>query len=79
VAYKILFTEDALSDLDVVLDHISADNPSAAEQFGTSLLNHVELCRDCLVLGFRSLGDPAFARSFILPCASIIVCTKIAG
>jgi plasmid stabilization system protein ParE len=62
VAYKILFTEDALSDLEVVLDHISADNPSAAEQFGTSLLNHVELCRDCLVLGFRSLGVPGVRK-----------------
>ena len=43
MAYKIFFTEDAQSDLAVVLDYISADNPSAAEQLGTSLVNHVEV------------------------------------
>ncbi len=43
MAYKILFTEDALSDLEVVLDFISTDSPSAAERFGTALLNHVAL------------------------------------
>jgi toxin ParE1/3/4 len=43
VAYKVLFTDDALVDLEIILDYIRADNPSAAERFGTSLLNHVEL------------------------------------
>jgi len=43
VAYKILFTEDALVDLEIILDYISADNLAAAERFGTALLNYVEL------------------------------------
>ena len=43
MAYKILFTEDALVDLEIILDYIRVDNPSAAERFGTALLNHVEL------------------------------------
>ena len=43
MAHKILFTEDALADLEIILDYIRADNPSAAERFGTSVLNHVEL------------------------------------
>lgn len=51
MAYKIFFTEDALSDLAVVLDYISADNPSAAEQLGTSLLNHVELLQSLPRIG----------------------------
>jgi plasmid stabilization system protein ParE len=43
VAYKTLFTEDALVDLEILLDYIRADDPAAAERFGTALLNHVEL------------------------------------
>ena len=43
MAYKILFTEDALVDLEIILDYIGADNPSAAERFGAALLNHIEL------------------------------------
>jgi plasmid stabilization system protein ParE len=61
VADKILFTEDALSDLEVILDYIRADNPSAAEQFGTSLLTMSSCCRHYPELGFRSLGNLAFA------------------
>jgi plasmid stabilization system protein ParE len=43
VGYKILFTEDALVDLEIILDYIRADNPAAADRFGTALLNHVEV------------------------------------
>jgi len=42
VAYKILYNEDALADLEAILDYIRADNPTAAERFGTALLDHVE-------------------------------------
>jgi plasmid stabilization system protein ParE len=77
VAYKIFFTEDALRDLEVVLDYISADNPSAAERFGTSLLNHVELLQNLPRIGFP--GDLAFERFFILPYASITGCTSTAS
>lgn len=51
MAYKILFTEDALNDLEIVLDLISGDNPSAAERFGTALLNHVALLENLLRIG----------------------------
>ena len=43
MAYKIFFTEDALTDLEIILDHISADNPAAAERFGEALLKHIEI------------------------------------
>jgi plasmid stabilization system protein ParE len=78
VVYKILFTEDALSDLEVVLDYISADNPNAAVQFGTSLLNHVELLQSLPGLGLQYMVDPASIRFFILQYAFITGCTKIA-
>ena len=45
MAYKILFTEDALVDLEIILDYVCADNPSAAERFGASLLNYIETTR----------------------------------
>jgi plasmid stabilization system protein ParE len=53
VAYKILFTEDALVDLDVLLSYIRADNATAAERLGRALLTHVELLQDFPRLGVR--------------------------
>ena len=53
MAYKILYNEKALGDLEAILDYIRADNPAAAERFGTALLNHVELLQN-----FPRLGVP---------------------
>jgi plasmid stabilization system protein ParE len=39
LAYKTLFTEDALADLEIILDYIRSDNPATAERFGAGLLN----------------------------------------
>jgi plasmid stabilization system protein ParE len=36
VPYKILFLEDALLDLESILDFIFDDKPQAAERFGTA-------------------------------------------
>ena len=57
MAHKLLFTEDALADLEIILDYIRADNPSAAKRFGTSLLNHVEILRT-----FPRIGVPVPKR-----------------
>lgn len=57
MAYKILFTEDALVDLEIILGYIRTDNPSAAERFGTSLLNYVELLET-----FPRIGVPVPRR-----------------
>lgn len=46
MAYKILFTEDALADLESILDFIRADNQSAAEEFGEAPLDHINLLRE---------------------------------
>ena len=43
MGYKIQFTEKSLTDLEIVLDFIRSDNPEAADRFGQSLLNHVNL------------------------------------
>jgi plasmid stabilization system protein ParE len=57
VAYKTFFTEDALVDLEDLLDYIRSDQPSAAERFGTALLNHVDLLQS-----FPRLGEPVLKR-----------------
>jgi len=46
VAYKILFTEDAVVDLDVLLSYIRDDNAAAAERLDRALMSHVELLQD---------------------------------
>ena len=46
MAYKIFFTEDALADLEDILNYIRRDSESAAENFGVAILNHVELLRE---------------------------------
>jgi toxin ParE1/3/4 len=57
VAYKVLFTEDALDDLENILDYIRTDNESAAESFGAALLRHVELLQT-----FPRIGTPVSQR-----------------
>jgi plasmid stabilization system protein ParE len=43
VDFRLLFTQRALNDLADVIGHIAEDDPEAAERFGNSLLDHVEL------------------------------------
>jgi plasmid stabilization system protein ParE len=57
MAYRILYTYDALEELETILEFIRADNPSAAERFGTGLLNHVDL-----LSSFPRLGAPVPGR-----------------
>ena len=57
MAYKILFTEDALDDLEDILDYIRAGNEAAAETFCMALLKHVELLQN-----FPRIGMPVTRR-----------------
>jgi len=41
--YRLLFTQRALTDLAELISHIAEDDGEAAERFGSSLLDHVEL------------------------------------
>ena len=67
MAYKILFTEDALADLEVILDYVRADNPSAADRFGTSLLNYVELLESFPRMGVPVRRRPGVRKIFHSP------------
>lgn len=41
--FRLLFTQRALNDLADIVGHIAEDDSEAAERFGNSLLDHVEL------------------------------------
>jgi plasmid stabilization system protein ParE len=43
VDYRLLYTQKALNDLADIIGYIAKDDAKAASQFGTSLLDHVEL------------------------------------
>lgn len=62
MAYKILYTEEALADLEAILDYISADSATAAEEFGTALLNHVEQLQNFPRLGARVSWAPEIRK-----------------
>ena len=57
MVFKILYTEDALADLESILDYIRAENPKAAARFGDALLNHVDLLK-----AFPHIGSPVSQR-----------------
>ena len=57
MAFKILFSEDALIDLEIILEYIRADDPEAAASFGKALLNHIEL-----LAAFPHIGAPVRQR-----------------
>lgn len=41
--FRLLYTQRALSDLAEIIGHIAEDDAKAAERFGKSLLDHIEL------------------------------------
>ena len=53
ISFTLSFNEDALSDLEVTLDYIGADNATAAQRFGNALLNHVELLQNHPRIGIQ--------------------------
>jgi toxin ParE1/3/4 len=67
VGYKILFTDDALVDLEIILDYIRDDNPDAADRFGTALLNHVEVLQSFPRIGVPVPGRPGIRKLLHTP------------
>ena len=67
MGYKILFTEDALVDLEIILDYIRSDNPEAANRFGTALLNHVELLQSFPRIGVLVPRRPGIRKLLHTP------------
>lgn len=56
--FHLLFTQRALNNLAEIIGHIAEDDAEAAERFGNSLLDHVEL------LGrFPRMGSPMRKRA----------------
>lgn len=43
--FQLLFTQKALNDFAEIIGHIGEDDAEAAERFGHSLLDHVELLK----------------------------------
>jgi plasmid stabilization system protein ParE len=70
VAYKIFFTEDALADLEDILNYIRRDSEPAAENFGVAILDHVELLREFPHIGTMisppHQKDPSLSGSDLL-------------
>jgi plasmid stabilization system protein ParE len=58
MAFKILYTEKALADLEAILDYILADNSAAAIRFGNGLLNHIDL-----LATYPHIGSPVRRRA----------------
>ena len=63
--------------LEIILDYIRADNPGAAERFGTALLDHVEILENFRGSASRYRDIPASGKSSIPQSESITGCTKI--
>ncbi len=58
MAFKIIYTEESITNLEFILDYIRADNPDAANRLGTSVLNHVGL-----LASFPKMGTPVNRRA----------------
>jgi plasmid stabilization system protein ParE len=43
--FHLIYSKEALADLEAILDEISADDPGASSRFGTSLLDHISLLK----------------------------------
>ena len=55
--YKVYFSDDSLRDFDETLEFIRQDKSAAAERFGNTLLNHVDL-----LASFPHIGAPVSGR-----------------
>lgn len=58
MAFRILYTEESVADLEAILDYIRADNLEAARRFGSALINHVGL-----LASFPHVGAPVARRT----------------
>ena len=41
--FKVLFSDQALSDLGQIIDYVARDSPEAASRLGRSLIDHVKI------------------------------------
>ncbi len=62
MAFKILYLEDALDDLEVLFIWSREKHPGSTEQFGIDLFNHLELLASFPDVGARVQGQPNVRR-----------------
>ena|SRR5579859_311735 len=60
--FKILYTQPSLADFEIVMRWSWEKHPGASEQFGDSLLSHVDLLKNFPYLGARVKGFPGVRR-----------------
>jgi plasmid stabilization system protein ParE len=58
VDFRLLYSQRALDDLEEIVGHIAEDDAEAAERFGDSLLDHLELLER-----FPRIGTPTRKRA----------------
>lgn len=49
--FKILFSDQALTDLEEIMDYVATGDPEAARQLGQSMVNHVGMLRTFPFIG----------------------------
>lgn len=67
--YRLLYSETALAELSEILGYIAEDDGEAAENFGNSLIDHIELLKQ-----FPRLGPIVKKRSPVRKLTHSPVC-----
>ena len=64
MAFKTLYHEDALADLEEIFEWSREKHPETTEQFANELFDHLELLRNAPYLGAAVEGQPR-VRKFL--------------
>ncbi len=64
MAYRIVFTDEALGDIESIIDFIADSNPAAAERVGTTLLDHIQILSTFPLIG-SFVSESGGVRRFI--------------
>lgn len=62
MAFKLLYLEDALADLEVVFNWSREKHPGSTDRFATDLFNHLELLTAFPHVGTPIQGEPNVRR-----------------
>ena len=65
--FKILFSDQALSDLAEIVDYIAQDNPEAASRFGQSMIQHVRILEAHPYVGTKIPKRPGVRKLLHFP------------
>ncbi|MGD0298361.1 MAG: type II toxin-antitoxin system RelE/ParE family toxin [Bryobacteraceae bacterium] len=61
-AFKVLYHQDALADLEEIFDWSREKHPETTEQFANDLFDHIELLRALPYVGTPMKGHPQLRR-----------------